>query len=61
MDYLQTAKISRENQPFETNNFQTFEILTLKLYAFEKKKLTCKIGNCPIFVIPSIQNLVRLS
>ena len=37
MDYLQTAKISRENQPFETNNFQTFEILTLKLYAFEKK------------------------
>ena len=37
MDDLQTAKISRENQPFETNNFQTFEILTLKLYAFEKK------------------------
>ena len=52
MDYLQTAKISRD---FLKNiNFQTFEVLTVKLDSFEKKIAF-------LFVIPTIQNLVKLS
>ena len=62
MDYLQSAKILRfffENQSFKNVNFQTFEVLTVKLNSFGKK-MTCKIGNCLILDFFTIQNLVKL-
>ena len=64
MDYVLTNRkhFTRffGNQSFKNINFQTFEVLTVKLDTFEKK-LTCKIRNCLLFVIPTIQNGVKLS
>ena len=34
---VQNFHVFFENQPFENNNFQTFAVLTVKLYSFEKK------------------------